>query len=105
MSWKLGWEKKDTDKYVRRATLSDHFFFSDYEAMHKLALMLRHLPLPLRDAYTFAISPADPDDPIVSSALLSFATAYSQRCAVCCCHLSGIGPAHFMAGFTRTSFS
>lgn len=50
--------------------------------MHKLAMMLRHLPLPLRDAYTFAISPADPDDPIVSSALLSFATAYCQRCAI-----------------------
>lgn len=68
-----------------RATLSEHYFFSDYEAMHKLALMLRHLPLPLRDAYTFAISPADPDDPIQASALLSFATAYSQRWATLRC--------------------
>ncbi|KAK9917692.1 hypothetical protein WJX75_007248 [Coccomyxa subellipsoidea] len=67
------------EQFAERATLSDHFFFSDYEAMHKLALMLRHLPLPMRDAYTFAISPADPDDPIISSALLSFATAYCQR--------------------------
>ncbi|BDA48563.1 ATP-dependent RNA helicase SUV3L, mitochondrial [Coccomyxa sp. Obi] len=67
------------ENFADRATLSDHFFFSDYEAMHKLALMLRHLPLSLRDAYTFAISPADPDDPIIASALLSFATAYCQR--------------------------
>lgn len=70
-----------------RATLNDHFFFSDYEAMHKLALMLRHLPLSLRDAYTFAISPADPDDPIIASALLSFATAYCQRWGVIDLHL------------------
>ena len=77
-----------------RATLSDHFFFSDYEAMHKLALMLRHLPLPMRDAYTFAISPADPDDPIISSALLSFATAYCQRCAVICCYRSKVANVH-----------
>lgn len=49
--------------------------------MHKLALMLRHLPLSLREHYIFAISPADPDEPSVASALLSFATAYCQKCA------------------------
>jgi hypothetical protein len=61
--------------------LGDRFFFSDFEPMLKLALMIRHLPLSLREHYIFAISPADPDEPAVASALLSFATAYSQRCA------------------------
>ncbi len=64
---------------MRRATLGSHFFFSDYEPMHRLALMLRHLPLSLRQAYICAISPADPDDTPVASALLTFATAFSQR--------------------------
>ena len=63
----------------RRATLSQHFFFSNYEPMHKLALMLRHLPLALREHYIFAISPADPEDPPVAAALLSFAEAYASR--------------------------
>ncbi len=49
--------------------------------MLRLALMLRHLPLSLRDHYICAISPADPDDSAVASALLTFATTYSQKCA------------------------
>lgn len=78
--------------------------------MHKLALMLRHLPLPMRDAYTFAISPADPDDPIISSALLSFATAYCQRCAVICCYCSKVANVYLptpslMDGHARRSHS
>lgn len=63
-----------------RATLGQHFFFSDFEPMLRLALMLRHLPLALRDHYIFAISPADPDDTAVASALLTFATTYAQQC-------------------------
>ena len=62
-----------------RATMSQHFFFSDYESMHKLALMLRHLPLTLREHYIFAIGPTDPEDPPVAAALLSFAATYSSR--------------------------
>lgn len=62
-----------------RATLTQHFFFSNYEPMHKLALMLRHLPLSLREHYIFAISPADPEDPPVAAALLSFASCYASR--------------------------
>ena len=64
---------------VCRATMSQHFFFSDYESMHKLALMLRHLPLTLQEHYIFAIGPADPEDPPVAAALLSFAASYSSR--------------------------
>lgn len=41
--------------------------------------MLRHLPLSLREAWTFAISPTDPDDVPVASALLGFATTYAAR--------------------------
>ena len=59
--------------------MSQHFFFSDYESMHKLALMLRHLPLTLREHYIFAIGPTDPEDPPVAAALLSFAATYSSR--------------------------
>ena len=66
--------------FVRRATLSERFFFSDFEPMLRLALMLRHLPLSLREAYIYAISPADPDDAPVASALLSFASAYASKC-------------------------
>lgn len=47
--------------------------------MHKLALMLRHLALSLRDHYIFSISPADPEDPPVAAALLSFASCYASR--------------------------
>ena len=39
--------------------------------------MLRHLPLSLREAWTFSISPTDPDDVPVASALLTLATAYA----------------------------
>ena len=59
--------------------MSEHFFFSDYEAIHKLALMLRHLPLTLQEHYIFAIGPADPEDPLVAAALLSFAATYSSK--------------------------
>ena len=41
--------------------------------------MLRHLPLSLREAWTFSISPTDPDDVPVASALLTLATAYAFR--------------------------
>lgn len=70
--------------HLCRATLSQHFFFSDYEPMRKLALMLRHLPLALRDHYIFAISPADPEDPPVAAALLSFAACYASKYAQAC---------------------
>ena len=41
--------------------------------------MLRHLPLGLREAWAFSISPTDPDDVPVASALLTLATAYASR--------------------------
>lgn len=47
--------------------------------MHALATMLRHLPLSLREAWTFAIAPADPADAAVAGALLSLATGYALR--------------------------
>lgn len=47
--------------------------------MHTLATMLRHLPLTLREAWTFAISPTDPADAPVATALLSLASSFAQR--------------------------
>lgn len=44
-----------------------------------LATMLRHLPLSLREAWTFAISPADPADVPVAAALLGLATVFAAR--------------------------
>ncbi len=41
--------------------------------------MLKHLPLSLREAYLFCLSPCDPADTPVASALLTFATAYARR--------------------------
>lgn len=41
--------------------------------------MLRHLPLSLREAWTFAISPTDPADELVAAALLSLAHAFALR--------------------------
>lgn len=36
--------------------------YAKHEEVLALAQMLRHLPLSLREAWTFAISPTDPDD-------------------------------------------
>ena len=44
--------------------------------MDRLLLLLRHLPLSLRERYLFALAPVDPDDAPVTGALLSFAAAY-----------------------------
>ena len=63
--------------------MTQHYFFGDFEAIHALAIMLRHLRLTLRERYIFAISPTDPDDAPVASALLSFASAYSSRSVPC----------------------
>ncbi|EFN55101.1 hypothetical protein CHLNCDRAFT_135006 [Chlorella variabilis] len=53
--------------------------YARYEEQYTLATMLRHLPLSLREAWAFSISPADPDDAPVASALLTFATVYAHR--------------------------
>ena len=45
-------------------------------------MLLRHLPLSLRERYLFAIAPVDPDDAPVTSALLTFAAAYCHRRAL-----------------------
>ncbi len=47
--------------------------------MDRLLLLLRHLPLSLRERYLFALAPVDPDDAPVTGALLSFAAAYCHR--------------------------
>jgi hypothetical protein len=44
--------------------------------------MLRHLPLSLQEAWTFSISPTDPADAPLASALLRFATAYARQLRV-----------------------
>lgn len=58
-----------------------------YEAVRggRLLLLLRHLPLSLRERYTFATAPVDPDDGPATGALLAFAAAY--------CHRRGLAPA------------
>ncbi|KAL4437560.1 hypothetical protein ABPG77_003541 [Micractinium sp. CCAP 211/92] len=61
---------------------STHYSYARYEEQHILATMLRHLPLSLREAWAFSISPTDPFDVPVASALLSFATAFAYRRAV-----------------------
>ena len=44
-----------------------------------LLLCLQHLPLTLKECYQFCLSPTDPDDGPVASALLLFATAFARR--------------------------
>ncbi|KAL4452034.1 hypothetical protein ABPG75_007696 [Micractinium tetrahymenae] len=58
---------------------STNYSYARYEEQHTLATMLRHLPLTLREAWAFSISPTDPDDVPVASALLNFATAFAYR--------------------------
>lgn len=55
------------------------YSYARYEEVHALAMMLRHLRLSLREAWAFAIAPADPADAPVAGALLSLATAYALR--------------------------
>ena len=59
-----------------------HYALARYEDTRALAVMLRHLPLSLREAWTFAISPTDPADEPVAAALLSLAHAYALRRAI-----------------------
>ncbi|PSC71108.1 ATP-dependent RNA helicase mitochondrial [Micractinium conductrix] len=56
-----------------------HYSLADYSPQLALATMLRHLPLSLREAWTFSISPTDPEDVPVASALLHFATLFAHR--------------------------
>lgn len=56
-----------------------HYSLARYEDIRALAVMLRHLPLSLREAWTFAISPTDPADEPVAAALLSLAHAFALR--------------------------
>ena len=60
--------------------MASHFMLSEHQPMMRLALLLRHLPLSLHEAYLFCVSPTDPDDTPVASALLAMATAYCSRC-------------------------
>ena len=59
--------------------MADHYMLGDFDNMYRLAVMLRHLRLTLREQYLFAVAPADAQDPPVASALVSFATAYNLR--------------------------
>ena len=60
--------------------MAKHFMLSEHQPMMRLALLLRHLPLSLHEAYLFCVSPTDPDDTPIASALLAMATAYCSRC-------------------------
>eukprot|EP00887_Chlorella_sp_A99_P007765 scaffold20.g7765.t1 len=55
---------------------------SGVEEVHRLAVMIQHLPLSLREAYLFAIAPCDPVDDPVAAAFLRFAAAFAARRAV-----------------------
>ena len=59
--------------------LGTHYELARYAEIRTLATMLKHLPLSLREAWQFAISPTDPADAHVAAALLGFATAYAAR--------------------------
>ncbi|KAL4857153.1 DExH-box ATP-dependent RNA helicase DExH16 [Chlorella vulgaris] len=59
-----------------------HYCYAQYEDQYTLATMLRHLPLSLQEAWTFSISPTDPADAPLASALLRFATAYARQLRV-----------------------
>lgn len=50
----------------------------------RLLLLLRHLPLSLRERYLFAMAPVDPEDSPVTGALLTFAAAYCHRHVLGC---------------------
>lgn len=68
------------DLFAAHATLdSENYFYAHFDDVKTNAVMLRHLPLSLREAYTFAISPCDPTDGPVAEALVAFATAFSLR--------------------------
>ncbi|KAK9809601.1 hypothetical protein WJX73_006619 [Symbiochloris irregularis] len=68
--------------FAEQASLRPHYFFGSAETMHQLAMMLDHLPLSLPDRYTFVTAPADPADPTVASAFLSFASRFCHRRSV-----------------------
>ena len=56
-----------------------HWRYARFDEQLALACMLRHLPLSLREAWTFSSAPADPDDTPVAGALLQLATAFAVR--------------------------
>lgn len=67
------------DRFAAQAATDSHYFLARFDEMRTLAVMLRHLPLSLREAYVFAMSPCDPGDEVLASALLAFATVFAQR--------------------------
>lgn len=69
------------DQFACEALLAPHFFFAHFEDVRTLAVMLKHLPLSLREAYAFCLAPCDPGDEPVAAALLALATWYSRRWA------------------------
>ena len=72
-----------------RAQLGERYEFADFAAKAALASLLGHLPLSLRELWVFCHSPADPDEPHLVSALLTFVTAFCHRCALACCICGG----------------
>lgn len=68
------------DQFSSQAIVNKEcFFFAHFDDVRTNAVMLRHLPLSLFEAYVFSISPSDPGDDALSSALLSFATSFVQH--------------------------
>jgi hypothetical protein len=51
------------DHFADLTILDDNYFLSDYEDMRALAAAIEHLPLSLKDRYTFCIAPVNKDNP------------------------------------------
>eukprot|EP00884_Botryococcus_braunii_P009866 jgi/Botrbrau1/18881/Bobra.177_2s0040.1 len=67
------------EEFVESASLAEHYFMADCEAMLRIARLLDHLPLSLKERYQFCQAPADASEPAIASALLGFARAYCYR--------------------------
>ena len=68
------------DLFAEEAVLGPQFFFAHFEDMRTLAVMLRHLPLGLRESYLFCLAPCDPADTAVATAL---ARLWGVVCVAC----------------------
>eukprot|EP01122_Echinamoeba_exundans_P012111 TRINITY_DN5001_c0_g1_i1.p2 TRINITY_DN5001_c0_g1~~TRINITY_DN5001_c0_g1_i1.p2 ORF type:complete len:312 (-),score=63.80 TRINITY_DN5001_c0_g1_i1:248-1183(-) len=66
------------DMFDRMATTDKHYFLCRGDPIKEVAELLQHIPLSLRDLYSFCMAPVDADNEVVAGFLIKFAESFSR---------------------------
>jgi ATP-dependent RNA helicase SUPV3L1/SUV3 len=66
------------DMFDRMATTDKHYFLCRGDPIKEVAQLLQHVPLSLRDLYSFCMAPVDVNNEVVAGFLIQFAENFAE---------------------------